>query len=150
MPVYHHMCKDCGPIIIETETISEYMEFEEEYGTTDKGDTRVPCPECDGWAVRDYAQGVAAPIVKGGHRYTTASYRAGAEEEWIRNEVSNSKRINNRGTAGDKRPYSNYYIKDPESMGFRKADDKAAKASADAARKTLGQFHEKVENARKK
>jgi len=150
MPVYHHRCDTCGPIAIETDTISEYIELEEEYGTTEKGDTRVPCPECGAWAVRDYNQGVAAGIVKGGHKYTTQSYRAGAEEEWLRNEVYNSKRINNRGTSGDKRPYSNYYIKDPESMGFRKADDKAAKASAEAAKKTLGHFHDKVEQARKK
>ncbi len=150
--IYHHTCKTCGQTTELDITISEYDEVEETFGLSEKGNRRVPCDVegCDGWAERDYDFGVAAGIVKGGTLYRTNRYRSGAEEEWMRNEVANSRNINNRGGSMQVRPYTNYSLKDPEAAGFKKADAETAKKRAEAAKKTVGDKWKKVQNARKK
>lgn len=151
MPKYDHLCKDCGLILVETDTISEYEEFEKEFGRSDTGNMRIPCPSCGEWAERDYSNSVPAGIVRGGykHQYSKA-YRAGAEEEWVRNEVNNSKMIEKRGGSTSKRPYTNYYLKEPEKAGFKRVSDTEANQKADNAKKTLGKFQENVDRARKR
>ena len=88
--------------------------------------------------------------MKGGTLYRTNRYRAGAEEEWMRNEVNNSKNINNRGGSMPVRPYTNFSLNNPEAAGFKKTDTNTAKKRSDSARKTVGDKWEKVQNARKK
>lgn len=154
--IYHHTCTECGQTTELDMTISEYDELEEDFGLAENGNRRIPCDnvDCKGWSERDYGFGVAASIVKGGTLYQTKRYRAGAEEEWIRNEIGNSKKVLKHGSATHKgkliRPYTNYAIKDPEAAGFKKVDQDTARARADAAKKTVGEKWNKVENARKK
>lgn len=154
--IYHHTCTECGQTTELDMAISEYEELEERYGVADNGNRRVPCDVegCEGWSERDYGFGVAASIVKGGTLYQTKQYRAGAEEEWMRNEINNSKKVLKHGSATHQgnliRPYTNYSIKDPEAAGFKKVDQDTAKSRADAAKKTVGEKWNNVQNARKK
>lgn len=148
--IYDHFCDTCGPISIEAD-MQDYIELTEEFGEDKRGNPLIPCPECGVPCPRDFSNHLPAAIVKGGYKYTyNKKYRAGAEEEWMRNEISNSKRINKRGTSHSHRPYSNYYIKDPEAAGFKRVDSKTAEARAEAAKLVGGKHHEKVEQARKK
>lgn len=150
--IYHHTCKKCGQTTELDMTVSEYDELDDKFGVSEGGNRRLPCDVegCDGWSERDYGFGVAAGIVKGGTLYHTKRFRAGAEEEWMRNEVSNSRRINQRGGASDVRPYSNYRLTNPEAAGFKKSDSETAKQRADAAKKTVGDKWSNVQQARKK
>ncbi len=151
MPTYDHVCKDCHVHIELNLSVSEYEEIEEKYGRDEKENVRVPCPECDGWASRDYSFGCAAAIVKGGYKYEyDMKYRAGAEEEFVRNEIHSGKERLKKGGSSQHRPYSNYYIADPEAAGFKKVDSQTAAAKADVAKKSVGAHHAKVEQARKR
>jgi hypothetical protein len=143
MPHYDHKCTKCGPILVETESFSAYEKYEEVYGLSEGGDIRVPCPGCGGWAPRDYSVGVAAAHIKGGHKYTTHSYRAGAEESWMKDEVNNVKEIL-RFREG-KRPYVGYSI-DPEVLGAKKVSMEVAKARAKKAQDTLGDTKARVDS----
>lgn len=145
MPTYHHKCEECGPLIVETSTIAEYMAYEEEFGRgEDTGNYRVPCPGCGGWAERDYSQGVAAAIVKGGHKYTTHQYRKGAEENWLRNEVQNTKSVLKYETGTN--PYARFTC-DPADVGARRVSDSEAIAKSESAKKALGETKDKITKA---
>ena len=151
--IYHHTCRTCNQTTELDMELADYEKLEEQYGLSEKGNCRLPCDVegCDGWSERDYSFGVAFGIVKGGYKYTyNKNYRAGAEEEWMRNEVSNSRRINQRGGSSTVRPYTNYRLTNPEAAGFKKTDMDTAKQRADAAKKTVGNKWENVQNARKK
>ena len=151
--IYNHTCNKCGQTTELDMTVSEYEELEERFGVADNGNRRVPCDVegCDGWSERDYSFGVAQGIVKGGYKHTHGrSYRAGAEEDFIRNQVQISKDVINRGAVGQKRPYKGYYLTDPEAAGFKKVSSDTAKERAQAAKNTLGDKHAKVKQARKR
>jgi len=143
MPIYDHRCSGCGPVLVETDTIFEYLEYEKKYGKSDGDSIRVPCPGCGGWAARDYAAGVASMTVKGGTLYKTEHYRRGAEENWLRDEVKNVKEIL-RFREGV-RPYAGYTV-DPADVGAKEVSPEHAKARADQARRTLGDTKAKVDH----
>lgn len=148
--IYDHLCANCGPICLDA-SMSDYLELTEEFGEDEKGNPLIPCPECDQLCPRDFSNHLPAAIVKGGYKYTyNKNYRAGAEEEWLRNEVSNSRRINKRGGSGDKRPYSNYYIKDPEAAGFTRVDESTAKSRAEQHKSISSPHQQTVDQARKR
>ena len=151
MPIYDHVCQKCKTHIEVNLTIKEYEEVEEKYGRHENESVQIPCPECGDWALRDYSFGCAAGIVKGGYKYQyDMKYRAGAEEEFIRNEIYSGKERLKKGGSSQHRTYSNYYISDPEAAGFKKVDSKTAKDRSEAAKKSSGEQHHKVEQARKK
>jgi hypothetical protein len=133
-------------------TVSDYDKLEEQYGLSENGNKRIPCDVegCEGMSERDYGFGVAPSIIKGGHKYSTEQYRAAAEEEWLRNEVYNSKRVNKRGGPSPVRPYANYHLKNPEAAGFKKLTEDQAKTKANNAKEALGEKWANVQNARKK
>jgi len=139
MPTYHHICQGpCkNPCIVETSTISEYMEYEETYGRDEGGGVRVPCPQCCGWAVRDYSRGVAAGIVKGGSMHASPKYANDAKKNWYANEVKNTKEVL-RFKNPAQNPYGRYSLTDPEAVGFKKASSDTAKARSEAAKKLTG------------
>ena len=151
MPIYDHVCQKCKTHIEVNLTIKEYEEVEEKYGRHENESVQIPCPECGDWALRDYSFGCAAGIVKGGYKYQyDPAYRSGAENEWIRNEINNTKEILKKGGASQHRPYSNYHITNPEAAGFNKVGSKTAKDRSEVAKKSVGEHHHKVEHARKK
>lgn len=147
MPTYDHTCNNCGHIEFLF-SVKEYEELTEPYGRTDRGSQQLPCPSCDELTYRDMSYGVATNIVKGGTRYTTATYRTGAEEEWIRNEIrATDNAIKGKNTWY--RPYSNYHLTNPEAVGFKKASESEASKRSEIAKSTMGAAAEKVDKARK-
>jgi len=152
MGLYHHKCEEHGIFEVFTTSWAEYDELTEVYGRTEDNTLTVPCPDCSGVSRRDYSQGVAHGQVKGGSLYATENYRRGAEENWLRNEVKNTKEIVHGQKEGAKSPYSNYTVKDdvtPESMGMKKVSMDEAKQRGEAAKKSTGKQQEKVDKARK-
>jgi len=143
MPQFDHKCTKCGPVLVETESLSAYEEYENTYGLSEGEDIRVPCPGCDGWALRDYSAGVAAPHIAGGHRYTTHSYRSGSEESWMKDEVGNVKEIL-RFKEG-KAPYSHMTV-DPADIGLKKVSMEEAKGKAKATQEIIGDTKVRVNN----
>lgn len=147
MPTYDHTCNNCGHIEFLF-SVKEYEELTEPYERTDRGSQQLPCPSCGELTYRDMSYGVATNIVKGGTKYTTAAYRTGSEEEWIRNEIQATKNsINGKHTRF--RPYHNYHLTDPEAAGFKKVSEADASKRAEVAKSTMGAATEKVEKARK-
>lgn len=142
--IYDHKCEDCGPIIVETETISEYLDFKEEYGTSEGGNVQVPCPNCDKMAPRDYSAGTAPFKVKGGTLYKGRNYQRGSIRGWYREEINHTKEILRfkKGTS----PYTGMSLKNPEEMGFKKCSAETAQKRADAARRTLGGTKARVDH----
>tara|TARA_R100000008_G_scaffold76676_1_gene56681 strand:- start:1768 stop:2232 length:465 start_codon:yes stop_codon:yes gene_type:complete len=150
MPTYVHVCENCGPFEVTTGTIGQYMELIEEHPKSeDGGSGQLPCEGCGDLSPRVYTS--TSFIVKGGfnHQYNP-SYRAGAEEEWIRNEIHNTKKVHNAEVGRKHRPYSGYTLKDPEKAGFKKVSKDVAVQRAEAAKKSLGDATQKVEQARKR
>ena len=143
--IYDHKCEDCGPIVVETETISEYLAFKEEYGTAKGGNVQVPCPECGKMAPRDYSAGTAPFKVKGGTLYKSEGYANDVKKNWYREEIKNTKEAL-RFRKGS--PYAHMSVaneKAAQEMGFVKTDDKHAKARAEGAKTALGETKAKVE-----
>jgi len=134
--IYDHRCKDCGPIIVETETISEYLAFKEEYGVAKGGNIQVPCPSCGEMAPRDYQAGTAPFKVKGGTLYKSDGYANEVKKNWYQEEVNNTKEVLkfNKG----KNPYSCMSLDDPSTVGAGRIDDTASRNKADNAKKVLG------------
>lgn len=143
MPQYDHKCTKCGPVLVETESFSSYEKYEEVYGLSEGGDIRVPCPGCGEWAPRDYSTGVAAVHITGGHKYTTHSYRSGAEESWMKDEVKNVKEIL-RFKEG-KAPYSHMTV-DPADIGLKKVSMEEAKRKAKATQEIIGDAKIRINN----
>ena len=156
MPTYHHTCDECKTTVELNVSITQYEEFEEIFGRSEGGNVRVPCDTegCEGWSMRDYTFGVATGIVRGGYKYSTRNYRAGAEEAWMREEIEDSKRALKgqrvKGTDyNTQRPYAGYALTDPEKSGFKRVSPEVAKERAEAAKKTQGDAVAKTEKARK-
>lgn len=144
--IYDHKCEDCGPIVVETETISEYLDFKEEYGTAKGGNVQVPCPECGKMAPRDYSAGTAPFKVKGGTLYKSAGYANDVKKNWYKEEVKNTKEVLRFKNGVN--PYSHMSVandKSAQEMGFVKTNDAHASKRAQGARKTLGETKAKVE-----
>lgn len=139
--IYDHRCKDCGPVIVETETISEYLAFKEEYGLAKGGNVQVPCPSCGKMAPRDFQAGTAPFRIKGGMLYKSAAYSNEAKKNWYREEVANIKEVLKfkKGQS----PYTNMTC-DPESVGASRISDETAKERARAVKNTFGSTREKV------
>ena len=137
-PVYDHKCEECGPVLVETDTIAEYLEFKEEYGTAKGGSVQVPCPSCGEMAARDYSAGTPSVKIKGGRLYKTFQY---AKEVAVSKEVLKF----NKGT----NPYA-HMSADPEKLrldtGERavRVSDATARERARGAQNTLGATKEKV------
>jgi hypothetical protein len=160
MPVYDHKCNTCGGGVELTISFAEYKEMEEEFGRTEGGNVRFPCPNegCDGWSERDYSRGVASFTVKGGYKYQTKAYRADAEHEWMKQEIENTKGtlLGERDSSmkndyNTQRPYAGYTLdeKGAEDMGFKRVNSEEAKARAEVSKKTSGDAVAKVEKGRK-
>ena len=144
--IYDHKCEECGPIIVETETISEYLSFKKEYGTAKGGNIQVPCPKCGKMAPRDYTVGTASFKVKGGTLYKSAEYVNDAKKNWYRQEVKNTKEVLRFKTGAN--PYTHMSVasdKAAENMGFVKTNDVHAKARAEGAKTALGETKAKVD-----
>ena len=161
MPIYHHKCQKCNRVYEINISISQYDEMEEDFGRADNGNRRCPCiaEGCDGWAERDYTLGVASFKVKGGTKYQSMNYRAGAEDEWMRKEIQNTKDVllgkgesSHKSDYNTQRPYAGYTLdeKGAEEMGFKRVSDEHAKARAEMSKKTSGSAVEKVDKARKR
>ena len=164
MPIYHHTCQKCSRVYELNISIALYDEMENDFGRSENGNRRCPCIEegCDGWAERDYSFGVANFKVKGGTKYKSMNYRAGAEDEWLKNEISNTKKAilgqkEDAEIAGYKsdfnsvRPYTAFTLdeKGAEEMGFKRVSSGEAKARAEVAKKTSGEEVAQVDKARK-
>jgi len=143
MPEYNHECVTCGPIIVETDTPSEYAAFEKEFGRSERGDIQVPCPECGEMAPRSYDGPPPGMIVKDGKLYKTVDYAVGAVDKWWENEVNNTKEVL-RFKSGVS-PYG-HMTADPADIGFKPVSEKTAKARAEAAKKTLGDVKAKTDS----
>jgi len=151
MPVYPHKCPEHGPFDIHVGSWSEYEELTEIYGRGETESLTVPCPDCSALSPRDYSVAPPAAIVKGGYKHQyNHNYRAGAEEEWIRNEVSNTKKVLNKEVGVKHTPYARMQLTDPEGTGFKKVSPEVAKQRAEAAKKTQGDAVAKVDKARGK
>ena len=158
MPIYDHKCKTCEGGVELSISFAEYKEMEEEFGRTEGGNVRFPCPTegCDGWSERDYSRGVAAVSIKGGTLYQTKAYRADAEHEWLRKEIDKTKDVllGKREEGSDyntQRPYVGYTLdeKGAEDMGFKRVDSEGAKARSEVSKKTTGKENSQVDKARK-
>ena len=134
--IYDHRCQDCGPVIVETDTISEYLDFKEEYGLAEGGNVQVPCPSCGKMAPRDYQAGTAPFKVKGGTKYKSVAYSNEVKKNWYQEEIKNTKEVL-RFKSGVN-PYSNMQVRDPEGMGFQRVSGATAIKKAEASRRTLG------------
>ena len=147
MAIYDHKCEDCGPIIVETETIAEYLDFKEKYGVGKGGNVQVPCPNCGKMARRDYSAGIAPFKVKGGTLYKSEGYSNDVKKNWYREEVKNTKEVLRFRNGVN--PYSHMSVasdKEAEGMGFVKTDIDNAKARAKGASTALGETKAKVAN----
>jgi hypothetical protein len=152
MPQYPHKCPDHGPFDMYVDSWAEYEKLTEVYGRGDDENLTIPCPDCSGVSPRNYAdQAPPGAIVKGGYKHQySQNYRAGAEEEWIRNEVGVTKKVLNKDVGAKHRPYAAMTLPDPEKVGFKKVSPQEGAKRAEVAKKTQGDAVARVTKGRKK
>ena len=144
MAIYDHRCGECGPIVVETETISEYLEFKEEYGVAKGGNVQVPCPKCGNMAPRDWSAGSAPFKIKGGSLYKTKEYGNDAKKNWYKEEINNTKEVLKFKKGIN--PYSNMSLDTPEDLGFKRVSDGEAENRSRRSLETLGDTKATVDN----